>query len=176
MSLRQVVNAILYVLKTGGQWRQWAPRVPTRAWAAVYYSFYRWSRDGTWERLHHPLRCRLRQTGRARHKHPTGAGLDRQSVKCTAVPGVRGYAAGQQVNGRKRHLLVDPLGRLRVVTAASVPDPEGARWRLRHLPGGAQQRRRRGPTGSPSGSRAAWPWCCVPRRKECKGFVLLPRR
>ena len=66
VSLRQVVNAILYVLKTGCQWRQLPRELP--AWTAVYYYFYRWSRDGTWERLNHTLRGRLRQKG-GRHKH-----------------------------------------------------------------------------------------------------------
>jgi len=89
VSLRQVVNAILYALKTGCQWRLLPREFP--AWAAVYYYFHRWSKDGTWERLNHTLRSRLREEG-GRHKHPAGACLDSQSVKCTAVPGVRGCA------------------------------------------------------------------------------------
>ena len=68
LSLRQVVNAILYVLKTGCQWRQLPREFP--AWSAVYYYFYRWSREGTWERLNHALRSRLRQKG-GRHAYST---------------------------------------------------------------------------------------------------------
>jgi hypothetical protein len=55
---------------------------------------------------------------------PTADCLDSQSVKCTAVPGERGYDAGKKINGRKRHMLVDTLGLLLtvVVTGGSVQD------------------------------------------------------
>jgi putative transposase len=182
VSLRQVVNAILYVLKTGCQWRQLPREFP--AWAAVYYYFYRWSKDGAWERLNHALRGRLRQKG-GRRKHPTGACLDSQSVKCTAVPGVRGYDAGKQVNGRKRHILVDTLGLLlvAVVTAASVQDRDGARLLLGNLPGGCKKLRKIWVDGGYAGrlvdwvaGRFAFSLAVVLRPKEHKGFVLLPRR
>lgn len=93
------------LLKTGCQWRQLPRDFP--AWCAVYYYFYRGSRDGTWVRLHETLRARVR-TRCGRHKHPTAGCLDSQSVKGTAVPGVRGYDARKKVNGRKRHILLDP--------------------------------------------------------------------
>ena len=182
VSLRQVVNAILYVLKTGCQWRQLPREFP--AWTAVYYYFYRWTQDGTWERLNHTLRSRLRQKG-GRHKHPTGACLDSQSVKGTAVPGVRGYDAGKHVNGRKRHILVDTLGLLLtvVVTVASVQDRDGARLLLRRLPGGGKKLRKIWVDGGYAGQLVEWvakrfAFCLavVLRPKERKGFVLLPRR
>jgi putative transposase len=177
-----VVNAILYVLKTGCQWRQLPREFP--AWTAVYYYFYRWSQDGTWERLNHTLRSRLRQRG-GRHKHPTGACLDSQSVKCTAVPGVRGYDAGKHINGRKRHILVDTLGWLLTVTVtiASVQDRDGARWLLSHLPGGTKKLRKIWVDGGYAGQLVDWvaarfAFCLavVLRPRERKGFVLLPRR
>jgi transposase len=68
-----VVNAILYILKTGCQWRQLPHEFP--AWSAVYYYFRRWSGDGTWERLHGLLRSRLRER----------AGV--ASVKVVEIPG-----------------------------------------------------------------------------------------
>lgn len=182
VSLRQVVNAILYVLKTGCQWRQLPREFP--AWTAVYYYFYRWTQDGTWERLNHTLRSRLRQKG-GRHKHPTGACLDSQSVKGTAVPGVRGYDAGKHVNGRKRHILVDTLGLLLtvVVTVASVQDRDGARVLLSRLPGGGKKLRKIWVDGGYAGQLVEWvakrfAFCLavVLRPKERKGFVLLPRR
>ena len=182
LSLRQVVNAILYVLKTGCQWRQLPREFP--AWSAVYYYFYRWSRDGTWERLNHALRSWLRQKG-GRHKHPTAGCLDSQSVKCTAVPGPRGYDAGKKVNGRKRHLLVDTLGLLLavVVTAARVQDRDGARLLLARLPGGCKKLRKVWVDGGYTGTLVDWvaarfKFCLavVLRPKESRTFVLLPRR
>jgi putative transposase len=49
LSLRQVLNAIFYVLKTGCQWRQLPREFPP--WTAVYYYYRRWRRDGTWVRI-----------------------------------------------------------------------------------------------------------------------------
>ncbi|WP_218132770.1 transposase [Nitrosomonas halophila] len=89
------------------------------AWCSVYYYFHRWSHDGTWERLHHLLRSRLREKC-GRHKQPTAGCLDSQSVKCSAVPGQRGFDAGKKINGRKRHILVDILGLLLTVVV-TVP-------------------------------------------------------
>lgn len=182
LSLRQVINAILYVLKTGCQWRQLPREFPD--WSAVYYYFYSWSGNGTWERLHHVLRSRLREK-RKRHKQPTAGCLDSQSVKCTAVPGERGYDAGKKINGRKRHILVDTLGLLLtvVVTVGSVQDRDGARLLLRHLPGSCKKLRKIWVDGGYSGLLVDWvdrrfKFCLavVLRPKESKKFVLLPRR
>ena len=182
LSLCQVINAILYVLKTGCQWRQLFWEFPE--WASGYYYFYRWSRDGTWERLHGKLRARLRQKG-GRHQHPTAACLDSQGVQCTAVPGMRGYDAGKKINGRKRHLLVDTLGLVLavVVTAASVQDRDGAWWLLGRLPGSCKKLRKIWLDGGYAGRLVDWvaerfAFCLavVLRPKERKGFVLLPRR
>ena len=182
LSLRQVINAILYVLKTGCQWRQLPREFPD--WSAVYYYFYSWSGNGTWERLHHLLRSRLREKYQ-RHKQPTAGCLDSQSVKCTAVPGERGYDAGKKINGRKRHILVDTLGLLLtvVVTVGSVQDRDGARLLLRHLPGGCKKLRKIWVDGGYSGQLVDWVaqrfkfgLTVVLRPKESKKFVLLPRR
>ena len=125
LDMRAVVNAILYLTVGGIQWRL-LPREYPR-WQSVYYYFRRWQRDGTWRRLHHTLRAQARRRA-GRHKHPTAGCLDSQSVKTSAVPGVRGYDAAKHVTGRKRHLLVDTLGLLLavVVTAASTQDRDGA--------------------------------------------------
>ena len=106
LSMRQMVNA-MHVLKTGCQWRQLPREFPV--WSSVYYYFYRWSYNGTWERLHHLLRSRLREKC-GRHKQTTAGCLDSQSVKCSSVPGQRGFDAGKKINGRKRRILVDTLG------------------------------------------------------------------
>jgi putative transposase len=182
VSLRHVLNAILYVLKTGCQWRQLPREFPH--WTAVYYYFYRGSCDGTWVRLHDLLRSRLRQKV-GRHKQPTAGCLDSQSVKGSATPGVRGYDAGKQINGRKRHLLVDTLGVLLIVrvTVASVQDRDAARLLLRNLPGHCKKLRKIWVDGGYSGRLVQWVVECfkfyltvVLRPKETHGFTLLPKR
>jgi putative transposase len=174
-------NAILYVLKTAYQWRQLPGDCPV--WRAVYYYFYRWSLDGTWERLHDLLRAMLEKNGR--HKHPTAGCLDSQSVKGTAIPGERGYDAGEKVNGRKRHILVDTLGLLLtvMVTAAGVQDRDGARLLLNRLPGSCKKLRKIWVDGGYSGRLVEWVaeqfkfrLAVVLRPKETNKFVLLPRR
>jgi putative transposase len=177
-----MINAILYSLKTGCQWRQLPREFPM--WTAVYYYFRRWSYDGTRARLHHLLHARLRQKG-GRHKHPTAGCLDSQSIKCTAVAGVRGFDAGKLINGRKRHILVDTPGLLMavVVTAASVQDRDSARLLLSHLPGGSKKLRTIWVDGGYSGRLLDWvaeqfKFCLavVLRPQQTKKFVLLPRR
>ena len=125
LDMRMVVNAILYVVVGGIQWRMLPKEYPK--WQSVYYYFGMWRDDGTWQRIHDTLRAQVRRRA-GRHKHPAAGCLGSQSVKTTAVPGVRGYDKGKQVNGRKRHGLVDTLGLLMavVVTAASVQDRDGA--------------------------------------------------
>jgi putative transposase len=104
--MRQVVNALWYVTVGGIQWRLLPKEYPK--WQSVYPYFRRWRDDGTWQRIHDTVRAQVRRRA-GRHKHPTAGCLDSQSVKTTAVPGVRGYDKGKQVNGRKRHIWVDTL-------------------------------------------------------------------
>ncbi len=134
LNMRQVINAILYVVVSGAQWRMLPHDYPK--WQSVYHYFRQWRDDGSWHRIHDTLRAEVRRQA-GRHKHPTAGCLDSQSVKTTQIPGVRGYASSKQVNGRKRQLLVNTLGLVLavVVTAASVSDPAGARLLFRRLGG-----------------------------------------
>jgi len=119
--LRQAFNAMLYLLTTGCQWKMLPQGYPH--WRTVYGSFRDWQKDGTWERLHHRLRRWARRQARRRPR-PTAGSLDSQSIKSTAVAGVRGFESFKRVMGRKRHIIVDTLGFLLAVciTPANVSD------------------------------------------------------
>jgi putative transposase len=126
--LRQIVDAIRYLVRTGCAWRLLPRDFPPSG--TVYWWFAKWAADGTLARLHDALRERVRaQAGRA--PTPTAAIVDSQSVRAadTVPKHSRGWDAGKKVNGRKRHLAVDTLGLLLVVmvTAASVQDRNAAR-------------------------------------------------
>jgi putative transposase len=181
LELRQVVNAILYLVVGGIQWRMLPREYP--CWQSVYYHFRQWQRDGTWRRVHEHLRARVRRQS-GRHKHPTAGCLDSQTVRCSAVASSRGYDIAKYLVGRKRHVLVDTIGLLLsvAVTAASVTDREGARQLLSQLSGSCKKLRRVWVDGGYRGQLLQWVaarfrFCLQPvlRTRE-QAFVVLPRR
>ena len=182
LEMRAVVNAIMYLVVTGCQWRMLPREYP--AWQSVYTYFRRWRDDGTWQRLHDTLRAQVRERA-GRHKHPTAGVLDSQSVKMSHVPGVRGYDAGKKINGRKRHLLVDTLGLLMavLVTSAALSDPAGAKRLFKRMGGACKKLRRIWVDGTYRGHLLEWvvlhfPFVLQPvgRAVGQKGFAVLPRR
>src|SRR5262249_47042692 len=96
---RRILNAILYVVRGGIQWRLMPTNFPP--WQTVYHVFRKWTLDRTWESINDRLRAQVRETQDKRSR-PTAAILDAQSVKSDAHGGEVGYDAGKRLKGRKR--------------------------------------------------------------------------
>ena len=123
--LRAVLNGILYLVRSGCQWRLLPHDFPP--WSTVHTWYRRWRTDGTWEAIHEALRQRARERA-GRDPSPRSSAADSQSVKTTPQGGVKGFDSGKKVKGRKRHAWVDSLGLLLavLVTAADVHDSRAA--------------------------------------------------
>lgn len=107
-SLRTIVNAILWITRTGCQWRNMESKYPP--WQSVYYYFRIWKGNGTLGRILEQL-VELERLRQGRNSAPSVSAVDSQSVKKN--PFIRmdtGFDGAKKVNGRKRHLLVDILG------------------------------------------------------------------
>lgn len=182
---REILNAILYLVRAGCPWRLLPHEFPS--WRIVYHYFRDWRLQGVWKRIHHRLRKLLRQAA-GRKPSPSAAILDSQSVKTTERGGTKGYDAGKNVNGRKRHILVDTLGLLLVVcvTAASVQDRDGARLLLKALAHHWTRLRLIWADSSYAGELVEWVRQLRERRRvkleivrrsdATRGFVVLPKR
>src|ERR687885_963643 len=185
-SLRDVLDAIFYVLKSGCPWRLLPHDFPP--WPSVYYHFRRFRLSGLW----HPILKVLRAVERNRQGkdlQPTAAIMDSQSVKTTeesAHPS--GYDAHKNVKGRKRHLLVDTLGLVLsvYVTSADVQDRVGARCLLAGLKPLLPHLKKIWADGAYTGEKLAgwleeqggWKLEIVERSNnaDTEGFTVLPHR
>ncbi|MFD3536337.1 IS5 family transposase [Streptomyces sp. NPDC058664] len=129
--LREIVNAILYVNRTGIPWEYLPHDFPP--FKTVYDYYAKWEADGTTEQAHDLLRDRTRRAN-ARTVEPSAAVVDAQSVKTSgnAAEASQGIDAGKKIKGRKRHLITDTLGLVLavLVTAASVHDSAGGKQAL----------------------------------------------
>ena len=132
--LRDVVDAVLYLLRTGCQWRYLPGDFPPKS--TVWRYFDTWRKDGTLDRLHDALRRKVRTAEKPYHPRTT-ASVDSQSVDTTCGGEARGRDNAKNVDGRKRHIVVDSLGLLLavLVTAASVDDAAAAQVLFARLDG-----------------------------------------
>jgi transposase len=138
--LREIVNAILYVNRTGIAWEYLPHDFPPHKTVYGYYA--RWEKEGVTEAIHEALRGRVRSAA-GRPEEPTAAIVDSQTVKTSGnVPeSSQGIDAGKRIKGRKRHVATDVLGLLLVVlvTAASVHDTVAGRQVVDQLAAGRPQ-------------------------------------
>lgn len=125
--LREIINAVFYLIKSGCQWRMLPSDFPK--WQLVYYYFALWKRSGLFEVMMESLVEKTRKLS-GKHERPSTGIIDAQSVKSSLGSSEqRGFDAGKRVMGIKRHIVTDTLGLVLMVVihSASVQDRDGAK-------------------------------------------------
>jgi putative transposase len=182
--MRDVVNAIFYISRTGCQWRFLPKDFPPKS--TVWRYFKQWRDEGTLERIHDALRTKVRAAEKP-YSPRTTASVDSQSVDTTSGGEERGRDNAKNVDGRKRHIVIDSMGLLLavLVTAADVDDAQAAKDLFPRLEGQPTSKIRRMFADSKYHNFALYEWVeenadwtlSIVRRPEGqKGWVTLPIR
>ena len=182
--LRDVVDAIFYILRTGCQWRYLPKDFPPKS--TVWRYFNQWRHNGTLETIHDLLRRKVRAAEKP-YSPRTSASVDSQSVDTTSGGEQRGRDNAKNVDGRKRHIVVDSMGLLMavLVTAANIDDAKAAAELFARLDGQPMSHVKRMYADSKYHNfilyewvetNAAWELNIVQRPKDAVGWVLLPIR
>jgi putative transposase len=182
--LRDVVDAIFYILRTGCQWRYLPKDFPPKS--TVWRYFDQWRHNGTLDAIHDLLRKKVR-TAQKPYAPRTTASVDSQSVDTTSGGEQRGRDNAKNVDGRKRHIVVDSMGLLLavLVTAANVDDAKAAATLFGRLEGQPMSRVGRMFADSKYHNydlydwvqeHVAWKVIVIRRPPDKEGWVKLPIR
>ena len=182
--VRDLLDAVLYILRTGCQWRYLPVDFPPKS--TVWRYFDQWRRDGTLDTIHDLLRKKVRTMEKPYHPRTT-ASVDSQSIDTTSGGEQRGRDNAKNVDGRKRHIVVDSMGLLLavLVTAADVDDAKGAAELFARLEGQPMSHVKTMYADTKYHNfilyqwveeNAAWDLTIVRRPKDAEGWVKLPIR
>jgi transposase len=182
--MREVFNAIRYVVKTGCQWRMLPHDLPD--WTVAYQQARRWIQAGVFEQIVHDLRICVRLL-QGRNEQPSGVILDGRTLQSTPESGARGgYDGAKKKKGSKVHAVVDTLGNLLAlkVTAANEQERQQVAElaeRVQEVTGGTVEIGYvdQGYTGESAAQQASDNGIqleVIKHTQAKRGFVLLPRR
>jgi transposase len=183
-NLRDVADGVFYILRTGCQWRYLPKDFPPKS--TVWRYFDEWRKNGTLDTIHDLLRTKVRAKEKPYHPRTT-ASIDSQSVDTSEGGEARGRDNAKNVDGRKRHIVVDSLGLLLavLVTAASVDDATAAKDLFAKLKGQPMSKVRRMFADNKYHNYSLYEWVedgadwrleIVKRPEGAKGWVTLPIR